>query len=91
MPGPFDSDTPFTDMMKALTDPQVQARAQLEHASEAYMARTLTILQIMHLSKELFGEEYMEKICRPYQAAIDLMGEHMQEEVNKYQKEHGEI
>lgn len=78
-------------MLKAMNDPREMAELELGTAANEYMKRLLTLLQIIQVSRELYGEEEAEKMTKPYTAAMALIGDNMNAAVEKFNKEHGEV
>jgi hypothetical protein len=81
----------FDNILKSLSDPRETAKMELGKAAKEYMERTLTLLQIIKISQDLYGEAEAEKMTKPYTAALAIMGEHMNDAVVKFNEKHGEI
>jgi len=81
----------FSDILKTLGDPREMAKMELSTAVKEYMERTLTLLQIIQVSRDLYGEDKANEITKPYTAVIAIMGEHMNDAVTKFNEKHGEI
>lgn len=81
----------FGDILKTLSDPREMAKMELGTAAKEYMERLLCLLQIIQISRELYGEEEADKMVKPYSAAIAIIGEHMNDAVVKFNEKHGEI
>lgn len=79
------------DVFKALNDPRVKAEIELASTSKEYMERTLMLLQIIKISTDLYGGEEASKLTKPYVAALTVMKNNMEEVVQKFNKEHGEV
>ena len=72
-------------------DPAMVDKARLAQQLEGNLDRTLKLLQVIALTKQVFGEKEADKLARHYKAGLELLAEGADEAVKIFQKRYGEL